>query len=405
LLDGLTGAAAEQGAGVDRGSLEKTISSLGNRVFLLHDIHRPGPVVFQTRMALTFLRGPLTREQVSKLMARLKEPEVAVAIALCANCNAELGPEVADVCPKCGKSPWKQAPARVEDKAFRDSLAKGAAPPVATVAPAAPAAPAPPSNTSSQPPVLSSDVRQFFLKPTDGGTSGVLWPWVLGFGEVTITLDKKTGKEHNLAVKLLAPPPAAGFPVDWTRSREFTGDVATTPPSGVHWAPVPEALDSARKIKALEKGFSDHLYGALRLSLFENEALDLVSEPEEGEEAFRARCREAAHAKADEALAMEQAKFRPKFAALDMGLPAVSKRSVAGQLFKFAVSAVLQNLTKIKTPSQANKQRKIQVDYEAKVGEIEQKWSAAAEAVTAVQFKPRKADVRVTHFGVGWQPA
>src|SRR5439155_12872712 len=57
LLDGLEGAAAERGARSNRAELEKTISSLGNRVFLLHNIHRGGQaVVFQTRWALSFLR-------------------------------------------------------------------------------------------------------------------------------------------------------------------------------------------------------------------------------------------------------------------------------------------------------------------------------------------------------------
>src|SRR2546430_2504168 len=68
LLDGLQGAAAERGAGADRAVLEKTIASLGNRIFLLHNIHRGGePKVFQTRWALSYLRGPMTREGIAEL--------------------------------------------------------------------------------------------------------------------------------------------------------------------------------------------------------------------------------------------------------------------------------------------------------------------------------------------------
>ena len=62
--------AAEHGTLTDKGYLERVIASLGNRIFLLHDIHRPKPLLFQTRWALSFLRGPMTREQVAILMER-----------------------------------------------------------------------------------------------------------------------------------------------------------------------------------------------------------------------------------------------------------------------------------------------------------------------------------------------
>src|SRR5204862_3507357 len=67
----------------DRATLEKTIASLGNRIFLLHNIHRGGePKVFQTRWALSYLRGPMTREEISKLMDPVRqgqEPNPGVA--------------------------------------------------------------------------------------------------------------------------------------------------------------------------------------------------------------------------------------------------------------------------------------------------------------------------------------
>src|SRR5205823_11348780 len=74
LLEGLQGAAAERGARADRASLEQTISALGNRIFLLHNIHRGGePKVFQTRWALSYLRGPMTREEIARLMEPVKQ--------------------------------------------------------------------------------------------------------------------------------------------------------------------------------------------------------------------------------------------------------------------------------------------------------------------------------------------
>ncbi|MFZ8360597.1 hypothetical protein ACO1LX_19355, partial [Staphylococcus aureus] len=54
LIEGLEGVAAERGTLTDRAYLENVISALGNRTFLLHDVHRQQPVLFQTRWALSY---------------------------------------------------------------------------------------------------------------------------------------------------------------------------------------------------------------------------------------------------------------------------------------------------------------------------------------------------------------
>ncbi len=66
LLDGLESA----GIGMSRAETDRTISGLEKRRFLLHDIHRPGgPVVFETRWARAYLRGPLSPRQLRDLGA------------------------------------------------------------------------------------------------------------------------------------------------------------------------------------------------------------------------------------------------------------------------------------------------------------------------------------------------
>src|SRR5215510_15070565 len=69
VLEGLEGASAQTGAAFDRGAMEKTLAGLGNRVFLMINVHEDAPVVFQSRWALSYLRGPLTREQIKTLMS------------------------------------------------------------------------------------------------------------------------------------------------------------------------------------------------------------------------------------------------------------------------------------------------------------------------------------------------
>jgi len=65
VLDGLESAA---GGGVDRQRMERILSQLKNRVFLMHNVHEDAPVVFETRWVMSYLRGPLTRTQIKKLM-------------------------------------------------------------------------------------------------------------------------------------------------------------------------------------------------------------------------------------------------------------------------------------------------------------------------------------------------
>jgi hypothetical protein len=91
VLDGLEGASATAGQSFDRGEMEKILSGLGSRVFLMNNVHDDGPMVFQSRWALSYLRGPLTREQTSQLMAEKKAVNGDGGAAAAARATAILG--------------------------------------------------------------------------------------------------------------------------------------------------------------------------------------------------------------------------------------------------------------------------------------------------------------------------
>lgn len=79
VIEGLEGASTQAGAQFNKQQMEATLAGLGNRVFLMNNVHLDAPVVFRTRWALSYLRGPLSREQVKTLMdplrARFTPPE------------------------------------------------------------------------------------------------------------------------------------------------------------------------------------------------------------------------------------------------------------------------------------------------------------------------------------------
>ena len=64
VLEGLRSAAG----GTDIAKLDEAIGALKQRQFLLVSAHEPEPVVFRTRWAMSYLRGPLTKEQIATLM-------------------------------------------------------------------------------------------------------------------------------------------------------------------------------------------------------------------------------------------------------------------------------------------------------------------------------------------------
>jgi hypothetical protein len=72
VIDGLEGASIASGSSFDRAHMERILSGLDSRVFLMNNVHDDQPVLFHTRWTLSYLRGPLTRDQIAELMRERK---------------------------------------------------------------------------------------------------------------------------------------------------------------------------------------------------------------------------------------------------------------------------------------------------------------------------------------------
>ncbi len=71
VLDGLESVAG----GLDRRTTDRPLSTLRGRVFLMHNVHESGPVAIETRWALSYLRGPMGRDELQRLnRPRLSPP-------------------------------------------------------------------------------------------------------------------------------------------------------------------------------------------------------------------------------------------------------------------------------------------------------------------------------------------
>ncbi len=75
VLEGLESAAG----GIDRAEMDRLLSSVGKRVFLLHNVHESEPVLFETRWVMSYLRGPMTREQIRQVQGDVETSTATAA--------------------------------------------------------------------------------------------------------------------------------------------------------------------------------------------------------------------------------------------------------------------------------------------------------------------------------------
>ncbi len=79
VIDGLM--SAQAGAGFDRATLEHLMAGIAPRVFLMRNINDEAPILFRTRWAMSWLRGPLTLPEITRLMSARKAA-VAPAVSM-----------------------------------------------------------------------------------------------------------------------------------------------------------------------------------------------------------------------------------------------------------------------------------------------------------------------------------
>ena len=75
VIEGLLGSSSK----LSKAELEKLLAGLGSRKFLLNNVHEDAPVVFESRWVMSYLRGPLTRDQIKTLMAGRQQPPATPA--------------------------------------------------------------------------------------------------------------------------------------------------------------------------------------------------------------------------------------------------------------------------------------------------------------------------------------
>jgi hypothetical protein len=281
LLDGLEGAAAGT---LDRADADRMLSALDKRVFLLHDVHASGPTVFQTRWTLSYLRGPLSRDQIRRLTVD-RQPAGATH----------------RVAPQAGAA------------ASAPSAGAAGAPSPASAPAAGERRP-----SSAERPVVPPGIEQFFDPAPAGNSAPRYSPVVLGSAMVAFS-DAKSGIDESRDVLYAADVSDGAVPVDWTRASRVDVPVASllrSTSDAASLEPVPAPALQPRNYPAWQKAFGRWLAQAETLELFRHRDLKLTSRPGESERDFRIRVTDASRAARDEAVDGVRRKYAAKQAQL-----------------------------------------------------------------------------------------
>jgi hypothetical protein len=282
VLDGLEGAAGSQNAAFNRKEMEILLSGLGNRVFLMNNVHEDGPVLFHVRWAMSYLTGPLARAQIKTLMD-----------------------------PKRGG--FDAGKPEVGTKAAANPMAMPGVVAAAALSPR---------------PVVGSGVSEWFIPPAGGVEDVIYQPHLLRRATVHFS-STKAGVDGSRGVCLVNPVIATG--IDWEREvpPPALESAASDPAVGAGFAELPGFAMNAANYKQVEKDFAEHLYRNERAEVFYCPKLKAWSKLGESEVDFRTRLLHQAHEARDAEIAKLRDATAKKIATLEGRL-----RTAEGQLAK-----------------------------------------------------------------------
>jgi hypothetical protein len=418
LLEGLETISSQSSAAFDRDQLDTLISSLAPRTFLLQNVHAPEPVVFQTRWAMSYLAGPLTREQIRALTPRPAAPSPA----------AEPG------APKAAAGNGQRL--KTEAAAQKSPVANGSQPQYIL----------PPARTLEDS-VAAWRVETGNKRAQFGDKVEMIYrPALLAQAVVRYIAAKADINSDKLYAFLL--------PADGLEAAPHWSDSAIQPldPASLRRAPtgtenfaaeVPLMLTDAKKLAALQKDLIAYLYRTAALTLYQNPTLKLYARSDQTRGQFAAQCLQTAEARRADELDKLRARYDKKLETLTARLAAERRdldadraelearktetfltdvgnaigllgtlggrrpRSLSGSVAKRRLAEKTKSevedsaatITELETQINA-----FQAERLAALKALDEKWGAAGQDVQDLRLTPKRTDILVDIFGLAWLP-
>ena len=404
VLEGLEGVAASNGVNWDRQGMEQTLAGLSNRIFLMNNVHDDAPIIFETRWAMSYLRGPLTRNQIKLLTdSKRNSPTIVPAI----------NPAAIAVSPS--------TPA------------------------ARPAAKSIDAVTPRSRPVLPPRVPQYFIpvRSLPSGSPNLFYqPAIIGAGSVHFA-DVKTGVNLIKEVFYLAEVTEGPVSVDWETAAVIDiklKDLAQSPREPAQYGDLPAIAMKAESYAYWSKDFANWLFRTQKVDLWRSPSLKEFSRFNESERDFRVRLQQKAREQRDHENDKLRQKYAPKFASLQeqlrrsqatierekdqvrqqqmqtafsfgatiLGGFLGSKRSGA----RSAMSGVNRSMKEAKDVERAQdtagavqqRLRQLEADFKTDTDYLAARMDPLAEQLESIAVRPSKTDLAVQILALGWLP-
>ena len=430
LLDGLESATGAS----NRSTLDRLISGLGKRVFVLHNVHEKAPIVFQTRFAMNYLAGPMTRAQI---------PALNELVGVGATIDRK--PRIAATRPSASLSDLQPVPVSTASAASQPS-------PVSS--------PSSPAGGSITRPKVPPAVAEYFLPMNYGLTeafraanrtmspdakqAGILYkPALIASAQVRF-LDRKYGVDAEVKRAALVADPERRGSLRWDDfiyGGPSLDNVDTDPAPNARFDLLAPALADAKLVAALQKDFVDWIYRSTTVKARANDALKVYGGPDVSQADFMKACSEAASEARDAEIGKLAARIDRQIESLQNKLAReerelrsdeseLSQRKMeemgthAENVFSFLGGSrssrrVSTSLTKRRLTEQAKDDVEESLDaigqYKKQLTELEKereriaeevnaRWGDVVNRITEITLNPKKADIYVNLFGVAWTP-
>ena len=403
VLDGLEGATSSAGKVFDRKRMETTISGLGKRVFLMNNVHDDQPVLFQTRWAMSYLRGPLTRTQIETLMASRKKQAAA-----------QTTQALASTAVPAEKSE-KIEPAEVSSlQAFKK-------------------------------PILPTGVKQTFFSMTGDVPEGsrVVYRPRLHAAVRMHYVSAKYKRDEWIPLQVLTPMPEDQADISWDQATVYEDATAQQLKKGLAeatYAELPAAAVNARNYSKWKKSLIAYLYQDRRMTVWVCPQLRTFSEVGESEKDFRVRLTQTLHEDRDLAMEKLRQKYTPKLARIEERIRKAQQRvdvqksqykqkglttaitigsTLLGALLgRRSGGRVSTSMSRVgQTARERGDIKRAQEDVKAaqeQLIEMEKEFQDEAAqlkrrdssdlSIQEVPIRPRKADITVSATAVAWTP-
>ncbi|MCF6239930.1 MAG: hypothetical protein L3J74_01140, partial [Bacteroidales bacterium] len=240
VMDGLI--QSSEGA-LSKKEVQELLSNIQSRVFLLKSAHEDNLRLMQTRWVLSYLRGPLSKQEIRLLMKEHKQKQT-------------LSNE------KTQKT--KQAVSEPAIDKTASNIVK---------------------------PILPADVQQYFATQTPYGQEAVYQPFLVAEGKVRfVNATRGIDKEIKISKRYFLDKGLNEL--DYKRGENFefnTADFDKKPVEQAKFHSLPEFIENLKSFKALHKSFADYLYRNHKLELYKCTALKTESKPGESLDDFKMR--------------------------------------------------------------------------------------------------------------------